>query len=118
MDENRKTWDSECQKIACDIVNLLISKQEDYGSKNILDFGEYGVLVRANDKIARLKNLWNNANSPNNESIDDSWFDIAGYAIIAIMIRKGVFTLPTNKDVAKEIGGILLHEEKRQRKFI
>jgi hypothetical protein len=38
-------------------VQVLDSKQLDYGSANIADFGEYGVLVRANDKVARLKNL-------------------------------------------------------------
>jgi len=59
-----------------------------------LDFGEFGVLVRTNDKIARLKNLLRNQKAPSNESIDDTWKDTAGYAVVAMMLRKGWFILP------------------------
>lgn len=76
---------------------LMISKQKDYGSKNIMEFGEYGVLVRANDKMARLKNLLQAGKEPNNESVEDSWLDLANYAVIALMVRRGIFDLPTNE---------------------
>ena len=76
----------------------MINKQRDYGHNNILDFGEYGVLVRLNDKVCRLKNLLGNKKEPKNESIDDSWIDTANYAIIAIMLRRGLFTLPLKED--------------------
>jgi len=36
---------------------LFIQKQLDYGSGNIARFGELGVMVRANDKIERLRTL-------------------------------------------------------------
>jgi hypothetical protein len=67
----------------------LDKKQLDYGSANISDFGEYGVLVRANDKVARLKNLLTNVASPQNESIEDSWLDLSNYSIIAVLCRRG-----------------------------
>jgi hypothetical protein len=70
-------------------VQVLDSKQLDYGSANIADFGEYGVLVRANDKVARLKNLLTNVASPRNESIEDSWLDLSNYSIIAVLCRRG-----------------------------
>lgn len=76
------------------IAKLLIRKQRDYGHENILAFGEMGVLVRANDKIARLKNLFKNDATPANESVEDSWMDLAGYSMIALMLREGTFTLP------------------------
>ena len=80
------TWNEACRKIAGDIAELLISKQKDYGKNNILDFGEFGILVRVNDKISRLKNLSKSGSEPKNESIDDTWKEVAGYAIIALII--------------------------------
>lgn len=92
-----RTFEEALDEIMIELRELLIEKQRDYGHRNILDFGEYGVLVRANDKIARLKNLLGKK-EPKNESIDDSWRDLANYAIIALMLRKGTFTLPLDED--------------------
>lgn len=78
-----------------ELRKLMIAKQKDYGPKNILDFGEKGVLVRANDKVARLRNLlWKKDKTPENESIEDSWKDLANYAIIALMLRREKFDRP------------------------
>jgi len=93
----KETWDEACKEVADEIINLLISKQRDYGKNNILDFGEYGILVRSNDKIARLKNLNQKSINPANESIEDTWRDISGYAILALMVRRGLFNLPLKK---------------------
>lgn len=38
-------------------IRLFDKKQQDYGPRNISSFGEFGVLVRSNDKIDRLKTL-------------------------------------------------------------
>lgn len=79
---------------------VLISKQKDYGAKNILDCGELGVVVRLNDKLARLKNLYGitdgsfKQKEASNESIEDTLVDIANYATIALMCRKGIFDVP------------------------
>ena len=89
-----KTFEEGCRLLADEIAELVISKQHDYGQANILDFGEFGVLVRTNDKIARLKNLYSSKKSPKNETVDDNWKDNAGYSIVALMVRRGWFTLP------------------------
>ena len=79
-------------------VRVFDKKQKDYGSRNISEFGEQGVLVRSSDKFERLKNLHGKIGiyTPSdkniilqeaNESIDDTWLDISNYAIIAQMIR-------------------------------
>lgn len=78
-------------KIALADIKLFDKKQHDYGSENISAFGEQGVLVRANDKIARLRNLAKSGSDPANESIDDSWTDLSVYGIIARLVRKGVW---------------------------
>jgi hypothetical protein len=63
-------------------LNLFDRKQRDYGSGNIADFGEMGVLIRLNDKINRLKNLLKSQASANFESVSDTWDDISNYGLI------------------------------------
>jgi len=87
-------FEMACRQTAKEIAELVISKQHDYGKNNILDFGETGVLIRANDKFSRLKNLLKLRENPKNEAIEDTWTDVAGYAIIALMLRRNIFNLP------------------------
>ena len=70
-------------------AELFDSKQHDYGPANISMFGEYGVLVRLNDKLQRLINLQKKADAPANESIEDTWRDIGGYGFIGEMLHAG-----------------------------
>ncbi len=84
-------WKERAQTVADEIVELIAKKQADYGQSDILDFGEFGVLIRANDKIARLKNL-NEKQATVDESVEETWRDLAGYAIIALMLWRGTFT--------------------------
>ena len=72
-------------------ITLFDKKQHDYGNANIAAFGEKGVLVRANDKMARLINLSKEDERVNNESLDDSWRDLSIYGTIALMVRQGVW---------------------------
>jgi hypothetical protein len=77
-------------RICCENVQLMDKKQQDYGSNNISAFGEFGVLVRLNDKIERLKNL-NKMPAVKNEAIEDTYQDIANYAVISLMIRRNLW---------------------------
>ena len=90
------TFEHAADDAFADCMNLLVKKQRDYGPGNILAFGELGILVRLNDKIERLKHLQatGKLNEPANESVTDTWMDIASYAIIALMLRRGTFELP------------------------
>ena len=87
-----ETFEDSCRQTALRVAEVVIAKQHDYGHDNILVFKEQGLVVRLWDKISRLKNLvWNN-NNPKNESIEDTFTDIAGYAIIGLMLAEGTFT--------------------------
>lgn len=78
------------QEVAQEIATLLDQKRADYGTENIKKFGSRGVLVRVSDKVERLINLSKQADEPNFESIEDTWKDIAGYAILALIeLREG-----------------------------
>jgi hypothetical protein len=74
------------------IVELVCQKQHDYGHGNINNFGVIGIGIRLCDKIARIKNLENQP-TPKNESLIDSYVDIVGYAMIAIMLDEESFQL-------------------------
>lgn len=92
-----------CFEEALEVVDrelngLMVKKQTDYGHGNITAFGELGVLVRCSDKLARLKNILTRGIVPSNEAIEDSWMDLANYARIALMLRKGLFMLPLRRD--------------------
>jgi hypothetical protein len=73
------------------MLATFIKKHKDYGKGNILDTGELGILFRINDKLRRLQNLTAKGKDPENESINETWLDIAVYAVIAILLRDGQF---------------------------
>ncbi len=98
-----KHFEDACRHVASEIAELVISKQRDYGSENVMAFGEKGVLVRANDKIARLKNIILRHDGKSiGEKRMDSWTDLAGYAILALMLDKNWFTLPLADEIREE----------------
>lgn len=78
------------KQVAEQIADLLVKKDQDYGADNIKRHGTLGVLVRMDDKLARLTNL-QNADKVNNEAIEDTWKDLAGYAIIGYLLSKGLW---------------------------
>jgi hypothetical protein len=80
-----------------EIGNLLITKQSDYGPGNVNNaYGGpiNGLLVRIGDKFERLKNLFKGGVLPKHESVEDSFKDMANYAVIALMVQRG--TWPKN----------------------
>ena len=85
------TFDVACYEVGKEIAELVIKKQHDYGKDNILAFGELGVLIRTNDKIARLRNLLNKEGVT--EPRIDAWMDIVGYGIIALLLDRDWFGL-------------------------
>ena len=73
-------------------------KMEDYSPWNMKGTGELGAMTRLWDKTARLMNLmgfdigtgkFTARKDPKNESIDDTLLDLANYAIITMILRKG-----------------------------
>ena len=90
--KTKVSYEEACRKVALEIAEVVIANQHDYGHDNILAFREQGLIVRLWDKLARLKNLiWVNPDNPKNESIEDTFTDIAGYAIIGLMLRNNTF---------------------------
>ena len=86
------SFEQACRDTALRIAEIVISKQHDYGYENILAFREQGLVLRLWDNVSRLKNLIWGKGTPKNESIEDTFIDIAGYAIIGLMLANETFT--------------------------
>jgi len=72
--------------------SVLLQKHKDYGPKNIaLSPGGplNGLRVRMWDKFARINHLIDTGATPENESLKDSFLDMANYAIIAMLVLDG-----------------------------
>lgn len=71
---------------------VLVKKQSDYGPKNISQSPGgplNGLRVRMHDKLSRINNLIDSGATPENESLRDSFLDMANYSIIAMMVLDG-----------------------------
>jgi hypothetical protein len=89
-----------------ELTDLLLSKHKDYGPKNISQApggAINGLRVRMHDKLARINNLVDSGATPEHESLEDSFKDMANYAIIGLLVlrnkwdNESIFALP--KDV-------------------
>jgi predicted transcriptional regulator len=90
-DRSATTFEQDVMDIMWELGNLLVRKHMDYGPKNISEApggAINGLLVRMHDKMARLKNLHYNNKSANYESIEDTYKDLANYAVIALMVLR------------------------------
>lgn len=86
-----KTLDQAFLEIEKELLETFIAKHRDYGKGNILSIKELGIAFRIGEKVERLRNLLMKEEPPANESMEDSWTDIAVYAIIAKLYQRGWF---------------------------
>ena len=90
----------EFEDIQSEMFELFLRKQADYGPTNVGMGSEVvdtddkakrsliGLSVRMNDKVQRLLNLTLNNKVPNNESLEDTFIDIANYAVMALIVQR------------------------------
>jgi hypothetical protein len=74
-----------------ELEQLLLSKHDDYGPKNISDSPGgplNGLRVRMHDKLARLNNLVESGVDPKHESLEDTFKDMGNYAIIGLLVLR------------------------------
>jgi hypothetical protein len=76
-----------------ELKELLTKKHIDYGPKNISQSPGgpvNGLRVRMHDKLARINNLVDTqVSDPQYESLEDSFKDMANYAIIGLLVLRG-----------------------------
>lgn len=96
------TFNDNAKRKALELADLLVRKQRDYGTGNILKTpilpanggARLGVVQRLNDKVERAANLLQSGNPAANEALTDTFMDIAGYGLILWMLEDGTFELP------------------------
>jgi hypothetical protein len=80
------------------MYQLHLEKNADYSKYNVLATGNIGVVVRLWDKAARMMSLagfniadgsYTGEKKAKNEPIEDTLMDMAVYAIIALLVRRG-----------------------------
>lgn len=82
MNENEK---KQFIEIIETIKELRLRKSEDYGNSWKV-FGLMGVVYQIMSKSIRIWNLTRNGKDPKNESLRDSFIDMANYAIMAAQL--------------------------------
>jgi hypothetical protein len=100
MSQTPKTLDQAFEQVDEELLQMFLKKHRDYGKGNILANGELGIAMRVSEKIERLKHLLMSGQTPSNESIEETWTDVAVYGVIAILLRRGQFQ---ELDVAKKL---------------
>lgn len=94
VDSNNKdtAFEQAVKETMQELGDLLLSKHKDYGPKNISDSPGgplNGLRVRMHDKTARINNLIDNKQEARHEPLEDSFKDLANYAIIALLVLRG-----------------------------
>ncbi|OGK10314.1 hypothetical protein A2767_03000 [Candidatus Roizmanbacteria bacterium RIFCSPHIGHO2_01_FULL_35_10] len=89
--KNPKYLDEAFKEVNKELLEMFRKKHKDYGKGNILDMGELGISFRISEKFNRIKHLLMSGKKPTNESIEESWIDIAVYAIIAVLLKRSWF---------------------------
>lgn len=92
LDPDNTPFEYEVGLAFQELIDLLLSKHKDYGPKNISEApggAVNGLRVRMHDKLARINNLYDSNSNPNHESLEDSFKDMANYAIIGLLVLRG-----------------------------
>jgi len=90
--EINKEFEQSVKDVYNEAMALLLRKHKDYGPKNISASpggAVNGLRVRIHDKLARINNLYDSGATPENESLRDSFIDMANYALIALLVLDG-----------------------------
>ena len=84
-------FEDDVRIIYDELMSVLLAKHKDYGPRNIADApggALNGLRVRIHDKVARINNLIDKNSKPQYESLEDSFKDLANYAIIALLVLR------------------------------
>lgn len=88
-------FEMELRDHFADLVGMLVKKRQSYGPNNLMQFGGLGIVIRANDKIFRLAEMYQQGTERNadGEAMADAWRDLVGYAILGLLYHENRLTL-------------------------
>lgn len=85
------TLDQAYEQVLAELLQMFLKKHKDYGKGNILSNGELGIAMRVSEKIERVKHLLLSGQTPANETLEETWIDVAVYGVLAVLLRRGQF---------------------------
>lgn len=91
LPRNPTQFEEDVRIVYDELMSVLLAKHRDYGPRNIADApggALNGLRVRIHDKVARINNLLDKNRKPRYESLEDSFKDLANYAIIALLVLR------------------------------
>lgn len=97
---NPQSESNEYEAVALEISEIVTKKNHDYGDSfhdSYSKFGDLSSVIRITDKIKRLETLMTHEARVVNESIEDVYRDIAGYAILSLVSRRKIERQKQNK---------------------
>lgn len=98
-EQNQPEIEDMFYEVANDVVEILCRKNHDYGDsffEQYRRFGDISTAIRLHDKLNRIEKLTNLDAKVNDESIEDTLLDIAGYAILTLVSKKRLKFLKCN----------------------
>ncbi len=78
---------------------VMFMRHHDYGKGNISRHGEVGILVRCDDKLARIQTTMEKGVTKS-EPREDAWGDVGNYGNIAVLVMRGWWDLPEGGEAA------------------
>lgn len=75
------------QDLTKEMNELYERKNRDYGNSFDQTLNEFGVvagLIRMNDKMNRIKSIYNKDTNVKDESLEDTLIDLANYAVMTL----------------------------------
>ena len=88
---NPVSLDQAFASVNQELLAMFLKKHKDYGKGNILANKEIGIAMRISEKVERVKHLLLSGQEPSNETIEETWIDIATYAVIGVLYRREWF---------------------------
>lgn len=102
---------SALQRLGTDVLveylELWVKKHHDYGPENHAIWGTQGCVIRATDKLMRLKRWYFDSMAMQNEPIEDTWLDLIGYGLIGLVIKRGQWPVTTLSEAMESMEGKL-----------
>lgn len=87
-----RSFDMVVDGTFAELSGLLLRKHADYGSRNVSGSPGgplNGLRVRIWDKFARINNLVDTGGEAQFEALEDSFIDMACYAVIGVLCLRG-----------------------------
>lgn len=88
--------------VLAEYMELWLEKHHDYGWENHGIWGCQGAIIRATDKLMRLKGTYFDGRQM--KKAEDDWLDLIGYGLIGLVIERGQWPCTTLEQVLVDMG--------------